>query len=339
MNCFYRLIEWPIQVIIVFFLMQTWTSVNVGCSEPFFFRKGINTVYNLKAQSKTFQHGDLFYLTDISHVLKRYMENYPEESEDISPEKIIENDRIIIIAMGGVILIIVLLFIMIHRQGKLKYHQRILSLEQRLLRSQMNPHFIFNSLMNIQNFMLSNDVKKANNYLTRFARLVRSILENSREEFIRLEEEIHMLRNYLDLQKLRHDNKLDYEISIDEHITTEDILIPPMLAQPFIENAIDHGIMLKDGKGRVSIEICQNKEYLLVIINDNGVGRKESMARKEKTRKSQRSLSTLITRDRIELYNSKSKRKIELKISDIMDENEKNILGTSVKLKIPFSKI
>ncbi len=338
MNCFTRLIVWPIQIFIVVFLLQALTSANADGFVPSFLHREINTAVT-SLPSQIIESGYFLNSPGKTQELNPYPALHPKLNGDESYELRIEKDRYIIIALGGVILIIILLFIMIYRQWQLKYHQRILSLEQRLLRSQMNPHFIFNSLMNIQNFMLSNDVKKANNYLTRFARLIRAILENSREEFISLEEEIDMLRNYLDLQKLRHNNKMDYEISIDEHIITEDVLMPPMLTQPFVENAIEHGIMLKEGKGLVNIEICQNNEYLLVIINDNGVGRKEAMARRETPQKTQRSLSTKITRERIELYNSKAKSKIELKISDIKDENAKTILGTSVKLKIPLSKI
>ena len=338
MNCFTRLIGWPIQIFIAVFLLQAHTSANADDFVLSVLHKQINTAFN-SLPLQIIEPGYKQKNTGKSQELNVYPEPYSQVNGEESYELRIEKGRYIIIALGGVILIIILLFIMFYRQWQMIYHQRILSLEQRLLRSQMNPHFIFNSLMNIQNFMLSNDVKKANNYLTRFARLVRAILENSREEFIPLEEEIGMLRNYLDLQKLRHNNKLDYEISIDEHIMTEDILIPPMLTQPFVENAIEHGIMLKEGKGLVSIEICQNKEYLLVIIKDNGIGRKEAMARRETLQKTQRSLSTKITRERIELYNSKAKNKIELKISDIKDENAKTVLGTSVKLKIPLSKI
>lgn len=338
MNCFTRLIAWPIQIFIAVFLLQAHTSANAG---DFVLSNKPNQI-NITVRSLPFQIIKSGYLHSSecrSQELNVYSAVHAQLNGEESYKLRIEKDRYIIIALGGVILIIILLFIMFYRQWQMKYHQRILSLEQRLLRSQMNPHFIFNSLMNIQNFILSNDVKKANNYLTRFARLVRAILENSREEFILLEEEIGMLRNYLDLQKLRHNSKLDYEILIDEHIMTEDILIPPMLTQPFVENAIEHGIMLKEGKGLVTIEICQNKEYLLVIIKDNGVGRKEAMARMETSQKTQRSLSTKITRERIDLYNSKAKNKIELKISDIKDENAKSVLGTSVKLKIPLSKI
>jgi len=338
MKCFTRFIVWPIQLFIVIFWLQAHTTANADDFVLSLLHKEINTgVTSLPLQ--IIECGYSLNSPGKSQILNVSLALSPQVNGEGSYEVRIEKERYIIIALGGVILIIILLFIMFYRQWQLKYHQRILSLEQRLLRSQMNPHFIFNSLMNIQNFMLSNDVKKANNYLTRFARLVRAILENSREEFIPLEEEIDMLRNYLDLQKLRHNNKLDYEISVHEHIMTEDILIPPMLIQPFVENAIEHGILLKKGKGHVNIEISQNNEYLLVIINDNGVGRKEAMARRKKPQKTQRSLSTMITRERIELYNSKAKTKIELKISDIKDENAKTILGTSVKLKIPLSKI
>jgi hypothetical protein len=338
MDCFARLIVKRFRIFVLLFFLLTGTAENVYSAvfheiRPVIRAEKLALVSDIPGCRGLCNYFASSWLTDGSLAPDN------QKSDEVPYKLRIEKDRYIIIALGGIILIILLLFIMIYRQWQLKYQQRILSLEQRLLRSQMSPHFIFNSLMNIQNFMLSNDVKKASNYLTRFARLIRAILDNSREEFIQLEEEIHMLRNYLDLQKLRHNNKLDYEITVDENIITEDILIPPMLTQPFVENAIEHGVMLKNGKGFVSVEICQNNDYLLILINDDGVGRKESMARRDEQKNSQRSLSTLITRERIDLYNSKAKRKIELKISDIKDEEQRNVLGTSVKLKIPLSKI
>ncbi|MCW3071770.1 MAG: Two-component system sensor histidine kinase, partial [Bacteroidetes bacterium] len=150
------------------------------------------------------------------------------------------------------LLVIVIAFLFI-RQGRLNAQQRTLQLEQKLLRSQMNPHFIFNSLIAIESYIYKNEPKEAGKYLSGFARLMRLILENSREEYIPLSKEIKTLEYYLQLQKNRFDNAFDYAIELSEGTDPEAIAIPPMLAQPFIENSIEHGIKNNGTKGSISI--------------------------------------------------------------------------------------
>ncbi|WP_427873889.1 sensor histidine kinase [Flavobacterium sp. MMS24-S5] len=175
-----------------------------------------------------------------------------------------------------------------------------LSLERRLLRSQMDPHFIFNALGNIQSMILQKDTIPAVSYLNKFAKLTRQILEQSRKETISLEEEIGTLKNYIELQQLRLNNSFEYAIVCDESVE-EDILIPPLLIQPFIENAVEHGLKPKpkEEKGLLQINFSQQTEQknLICTIKDNGIGLTAS--RKLKTNENHKSLSTTITDERL----------------------------------------
>ena len=144
-------------------------------------------------------------------------------------------------------------------------------LKQKLLLTQMNPHFIFNSIDNIQSLIHHHQNKEAINYLAKFSKLTRQILENSNENFITLAEELAMIDNYLSIQQLLYTNKFSFKITVDETIDTEMILIPPMLAQPFIENAIKHGLV-DQSEGQISIHFKFENAVLLFEIIDNGVG-------------------------------------------------------------------
>lgn len=247
-------------------------------------------------------------------------------------------NRFVIIGLVAGILIVTLISMMMIRLGQLKTQKELLMLEQRLLRSQMNPHFIFNSLMNIQSFMLSNDVNRANNYLIKFARLIRFTLENSRVEYVSFDRELDMIGNYLELQKLRYGNKLDYKINMDKDIVPEDIKVLPMLAHPFLEKAIEQGVLLKEGLGMILVEVHMQDKKLLLVIEDNGAGRKKAGEMKTEKFSGHNSFSLDITKDRIDLYNSGAKDKIGLNIEDVFSKETKEIAGTRVKLTLPLVK-
>ena len=218
------------------------------------------------------------------------------------------------------------------REKKIREQNRYLLMEQRLLRSQMNPHFIFNSLSSIQSFIFENNPVVAGAYLSRFAELIRSILYNSREEFITLEKEIQTLQHYLELQQLRYSNKFSYFIHIDPEIETEHMKIPPMLAQPFIENAIEHGFKEIGRKGELEIWFKQQPGFIMIIVRDNGIGINHANRNKKE---GHHSLATIITRERISILNKGRKNRLyAIQISD----NKKpgaDQPGTTVEIKIP----
>ncbi len=142
------------------------------------------------------------------------------------------------------------------------------------LRAQMNPHFIFNCLSSINNFVLKNETEAASDYLTKFSRLIRTVLNNSKRSFIPLEDELEMVRLYLEMESLRFKGSFTYRIDRDEKIEPSTIFIPPLLIQPFVENAIWHGLLHKaDPGGRLDISVKVEKNILICIIEDNGVGR------------------------------------------------------------------
>ncbi|HSG68264.1 MAG TPA: histidine kinase, partial [Bacteroidales bacterium] len=244
-----------------------------------------------------------------------------------------DRSRYAVISLGGMMVIIILFAILLIRQNSIRNQQRVLENQQKLFRSQMNPHFIFNSLTNIQHYIFSKDSYTAGKYLAIFAKLMRNILNNSRQERITLRNEVETIQQYLDLQKLRMDEKLEYSLEVDEDLDQEIVEIPPMLAQPFIENAIEHGLRNKEGAGILSIRIMKNGKSLIYEIEDNGVGRKKAAEYMEKRHRDHQSMAVSLTRSRLQSLWGRKKVKA-LKIIDLMDA-EGNARGTRVLLKVP----
>ncbi|GGP02294.1 hypothetical protein GCM10010992_06100 [Cloacibacterium rupense] len=221
---------------------------------------------------------------------------------------------------------------------KTKFAQDIAALEMKALRAQMNPHFIFNSLNSIQNYILKNDSEKASQYLTKFSRLIRLILDHSNQNFITLSSEIQLLTLYIEMEDMRFEKHFESEISVDDNLDAEHILIPSMLIQPSVENAIWHGLLHKNEKGFLKIYFKKIDENLLeVTIEDNGVGRKKAEELRSKTSLRKKSYGTEITKNRIETLNKTSELQTSFEIIDLYNENE-NAAGTKVLIKIPFQK-
>ena len=210
-------------------------------------------------------------------------------------------------------------------------------LKQKLLVSQMNPHFIFNSLNAIQNYIFKQDSLKAGDYLAQFSELIRMILDYSRKDYISVEAEVKLLNTYLELQKLRFESKFDYTITIDKKIDRDRISIPPMLAQPFIENAIEHGIFYKKDKGRVDVRLFYENNLLIYEIEDDGVGMEEAMKLKNKLKSSYESLATIITKERMSSLNEQNKGNVEIEILDKKTVSAQNS-GVKVKFIVPFKE-
>ncbi len=186
------------------------------------------------------------------------------------------------------------------------------------LRSQMNPHFIFNALNSVNNYIAKSDERSANRYLSEFSTLMRSVLENSEEDFIPLSKEVELLELYVKLEHSRFPDKFDYEINIDEHLDIELFQIPPMLLQPYIENAIWHGLRYKEEKGYLRIHLKRSsKETIEIIITDNGIGRKRSAALKTANQKKQKSKGMKNIKDRVAILNDMYKDKIDVHIADL----------------------
>ncbi len=206
--------------------------------------------------------------------------------------------------------------------------------ELNTLKAQMNPHFLFNALNSIQELFVSGDKRKANDYMGKFSDLTRAILHASGKPAIPLEEEIQMLRDYLDLEGLRFDGRFSYEVSADDKALVEDILIPPMLVQPYVENAIKHGLMHKTGNRYVHIRFSMAVHQILQVqIKDNGIGRKQAAYYATLRHGKHNSFATSATQKRLELLNHGREAAITVKYEDVMEEGIE--AGTCVTIQIP----
>lgn len=216
------------------------------------------------------------------------------------------------------------------------FQRRIAETEMAALRSQMNPHFIFNVLNSINDYMLNHDSKAASQYLTDFSKLIRLVLENSRSEKVTLSKELAALELYLKFEQLRFEHKLHFTIELDENIDTQFIKIPPMLIQPYIENAIWHGLMHRPLGGTVAVRIKQLDEHLLHIeIEDDGIGRVAAAELKSKSAILKKSFGMTITSERIQLVNEIFKTTTQVSIIDLVD-TEGGACGTKVIIEIPY---
>jgi tetratricopeptide (TPR) repeat protein len=201
------------------------------------------------------------------------------------------------------------------------------------LRSQMNPHFIFNALNSVNNYIAKSDERSANRYLSEFSALMRSVLENSEEDFIPLAKELELLELYVKLEHSRFPDKFDYKIEVQEDLEVTAFQIPPMLLQPYIENSIWHGLRYKEEKGFLNIELKQkNKETIEITISDNGIGRKKSAALKTMNQKKQKSKGMGNIKKRVAILNDMYKDKVDVYISDLEAD------GTGTKVVFTLKK-
>lgn len=220
-------------------------------------------------------------------------------------------------------------------QEKAALQQKMNDLEQMALRAQMNPHFIFNCLNSIQNFIINNNLEATNQYLTEFAYLIRQTLDNSEKGAISVATEIKYLSRYLQLEKMRFGNLFDYSIETDPRIDIESTKIPTMIMQPYVENCIRHGIRHKrGGTGLIEIKFLQNKSGLLCIVQDNGIGREKAHEYKSNKHVEYQSKGMSLTADRINILNRQHAQQITIEVTDLKDEKQK-ALGTRVAIYIP----
>jgi len=215
--------------------------------------------------------------------------------------------------------------------------RRMQNLQLTALRAQMNPHFMFNALSSIQEFINNSDLESANLYLSRFASLVRSVLNHSTQERISLEEEVSQLELYLTLENLRFDQHIHYDLLIKRPIQASKVFIPTMIIQPFVENALNHGLFHQKKEKKLQIRFQQIGENMLHCqIEDSGIGRQRSMEINQNKKYKGKSKGIQVTRDRLELINKTNEGKIALDIEDLVDEQGAPS-GTLVHLMIPFS--
>lgn len=222
------------------------------------------------------------------------------------------------------------------QQNDLRRHAE--QLEIKALRAQMNPHFIFNCLNSINRYILVNDRMAASGYLTTFAMLIRMVLENSEHSLITLADELEMLKLYLELERLRFKNAFNFSIAFINTLDTSTILVPPLLLQPFTENAIWHGLMHKDGPGSIDIAFRLEETILYCMITDDGVGRQQAGKMKSKPAENRKSMGMQLTAERLALLGSPDQTDTFFDIEDLFDEQGQPT-GTKVLLKIPHQTL
>ena len=211
---------------------------------------------------------------------------------------------------------------------------KTVELEMQALRAQMNPHFIFNSLNSVNMFILENNKSQASEYLSKFSRLVRLILHHSQESFIPLDRELEALQLYLELESLRFEKRFDYKISVKD-IDTTMTKVPPLIIQPYAENAIWHGLMQKKEKGHLEIEIYGTEKILFCKITDDGIGRDRAAELKSKSSLPHKSLGMRITADRLAMLQQQEKIETPIVVKDLVLPDGR-AAGTEVLIKLPF---
>jgi LytS/YehU family sensor histidine kinase len=221
--------------------------------------------------------------------------------------------------------------LLIKENHKQELITEVLNLQQKVIRSQINSHFIFNVLNSIKLFIMENDVEKAYFFLNRFAKFIRHVLDNSLNEYISLKDELENMDLYLSIEKMRFSDKFTYEINIHPDVKLSDFRFPALLLQPFVENALWHGLMTVEKDAVLKIDVEDNGENVAIIIDDNGIGYNASLAKK--TNNSHKSLGLTLINERIDHFNRRS---ANSHIAyEIIDKEEKKIgKGTRVVVNI-----
>lgn len=274
--------------------------------------------------------------------LKQREQELLQQKKEMEYRAEIDKKKILLISMfiiiGLLIITGLVLFWLIREKQKRKLQEIRNTLNvymQQALRLQMNPHFIFNTLHSIQCYILENNIDSSIKYISKFADLMRTILQNSREQFISLEKELDALRLYIELEVLRFNNNINFEIAVDPDINLINLKIPALLLQPYVENAIRHGLSHKENNRNLLIRISQKNSHVLCSIEDNGIGR-ERAGQLNHLNKFNDSSGTQITSSRIKLFNHLYKKDMGVEIIDLTDEKGK---PNGTKIEIELAKV
>lgn len=260
---------------------------------------------------------------DKSLVDEKILEDTEERIAQLEKEKqlkdeLIRKKNVFNYSLIAALLVLSALIIFIFRTlKKVQVKNKKIALQS--LRREMNPHFIFNSLNSVNHFIATNNELEANQYLTKFSKLMRGVMENSTEDFIPFQQELDLLQNYLALEKTRFSDKFDYEIEVDESLNTQSLKVPGMLVQPFLENAIWHGLRYRTTKGFLKLHFEKENQYLKITVEDNGIGIEESKKQKTEHQKTRKGRGMKNTLERIALLNDLYHQEIQCNITDKQD--------------------
>jgi tetratricopeptide (TPR) repeat protein len=279
--------------------------------------------------------------TEINQQQKAELIRKQKEIETLSNEVVsgqreeqtlLQQQQLVIYGLLALIVIILITSYFIYKNAQAsKRANQLLALKS--LRGQMNPHFIFNALNSVNQFISQNDERSANKYLSEFSKLMRLVLENSQEDFIPLQKEEEIISLYVKLEHYRFRDKFDYTITIDEELNKETIQLPPMLIQPYIENAVWHGLRYKEDKGKLALSFERHNGSMQVIIADDGIGRKKSAQLKTDNQKKHNSTGLKNIEERLQILNTVYKTNYTVTIEDLAADS-----GTRVIISIPVSK-
>ena len=252
-----------------------------------------------------------------------------EDEKKQRAEHLAQQQKITYLMAGLVILLLVGLAFFYRSSKQKQLANKLLSI--RSLRSQMNPHFIFNSLNSVNSFISKSDERSANKYLSEFARLMRTVLEHSKQDFVTLSAEVEVLQRYLNLEHIRFKEHFDYKFHVDENLDLDRLLIPPMLIQPYVENAIWHGLRYREEKGFLTLEIFGLADMVRIVVQDNGIGREKSKEIKTRNQKHGKSTGISNTQSRLKLLSEVHGIKVGCEISDLNQDGS----GTVVEINLP----
>ena len=257
------------------------------------------------------------------------------EQNELNELRLRRNQNTFLIT-GLLFALLTLVLYIIYRQYQLRNERKVVSLEQTMLRSQMNPHFLFNSLNSIKHYIINNEQKNAVHYLNKFSKLVRRILEASSARETTLAEELETADLYMGIENIRFSYEIDFDVQLDENVDPDRIRIPSLILQPFLENALWHGLSSKKGNKKIVIHVQRvNPDLIRIDITDNGVGRAASEKLKENRVVKRKSLGIDITKERLQNFAKDYQNDFAITIEDL--EKEGNPIGTRVALQIPTS--
>jgi tetratricopeptide (TPR) repeat protein len=311
-------------------------------SYMFLQERDTSKAYNAFVSFKQFSDSSILIksMQGLSDARVRYeAETHNKEIELLSLK--LKNQRILNYGISGSLFLLLAIVLLIFSRVKSNAGRRISEMKRKIseitqanLRQQMNPHFIFNTLNSIQYYMYQHDKLATNIYLTKFSSLMRKVLENSQHTSVPLADELDALNLYLELESLRFKDKFDYEIKIDEDIDTLMYKVPAMLIQPFVENSITHGLIPKEGKGTIKIDLKLEMDKIICTIEDNGSGREAALERKKLRNDNHNSLGTQIVSSRLDLVSALYGTNLKTIYTDLKDEKGLPS-GTRVELHIP----
>lgn len=283
-----------------------------------------------------FQHFDKLIKNDSSLIDEKTFQITEEKIRQLEKEKALKDELISkkntfnYFLMGSMVLLLLFFGLIVKALYSIKTKNKEIALQS--LRREMNPHFIFNSLNSVNQFISQNKELEANKYLTSYSHLMRNMMENSNKDFISLGSEIEQLKKYLDLEHLRFQDKFDYEITVDENLDTETTFVPNMLIQPHLENAIWHGLRYRETKGLLQLRFGIKNNKISVLIDDDGIGLSKSAELKTRNQKVHQSRGLTNTKERISLLNELYKSNIAFSIT----EKNSGTTGTLVEITFPI---